>query len=277
IDDMVVLGPSPEVHRLPALVDQTIHTVREVRRSVSPGHGLTEKNLVPRWEMLAEPRQILVESATAVGLRISNPEAIPHDVWDAGSLPSMSFASLAAVILNEFDLMLAPDTSDRALMVSPIPRNQVFTHRYIIGTSLKSRMMEASQKQLPKITAKWTSSAAEVSGIIADHAAFNELLISQRYNPTPGAGSLNQPLRKMAFQLQEGRMTAKQLIENLQKQRLLIEVRNSDSPETRLALSREIHIQAMSQPIPATRFFEMLFGELFVVDLQDDKVVLIVR
>ncbi len=274
--NLLVLGPSPNVHRLPVLIDQTRQSVRELLEQEAASKN-AEKPMPRSWDTLAEPRQILVDAATTAGLKIANPEAIPHDVWAASALPALGFSDLSAILLNEFDLILEADKSKTELIVAPIPTSRTFTLRYAVGTGLKSTLQKASEKQSPQLAAKWATSSAEISGTIEQHAAFHILLTSLRYQNAKSTTPASRSLRKMAFQLQEGRMTAGQLVENLQKQNLVIEILAPESPSTKTALSHQIHIQAMSKPLPASEFFERLFGEFFTVQVTDDKVILLAK
>jgi hypothetical protein len=72
------------------------------------------------WKRLAEPREIVRDRLQSAGLRLDNPDAIPHDVWDAGSLPPMSLADQLTIVLVQFDLQWTPRRDGERVRIDPI-------------------------------------------------------------------------------------------------------------------------------------------------------------
>lgn len=277
-DNVILLGPADRVHRIPVLMDIAKKTMLDIsKRRKNAGSNVRARSFAPKWDLLAEPRLLIVEAAKNAGVEISNPDVIPHDVWAAGSLPSMNFAEFAAIILNEFDQTIVADSTVMAVKVQAIDKNQKSTLKYAIGGDSR-KAAEADQKaRFPKMAVRWTTSAAELSGSIDEHAQLHQLIESHRVSMKKSADivSKNPPsLKKMSFQLKEGRSTAGQLIESLRRNKLQIEVRDEESPEVQAQLNQTVQIEAMAKPLPSAKFFDVLFGKLFQITIEDDRAIL---
>lgn len=280
-DNVILLGPADRIHRIPVLVDGAKKTMLDIsKRQKNASSNVRSRSFVPKWDQLAEPRSLIVEAAKNAGVEISNADAIPHDVWAAGSLPSMSFAEFAAIILNEFDLNIVADSTGMSVNVQAIDMNRKSTQKYAIGGDSR-KAAEADQKaRFPKMAVRWTTSAAELSGSIDEHAQLHQLIESHRVSMKKSADTAakNPPsLKKMSFQFKEGRSTARQLIESLRRNKLQIEVRDEESPEVQAQLNQTVQLEAMAKPLPSAKFFDALFGELFQVRIEDDRVILELR
>jgi hypothetical protein len=114
---MLYIGPRQSGERLATLS-------RDRRRDVA-GVGASQRGpyravSVATWERLAEPPTIVDGQLRAAGLILDNPGAIPHDLWDAGSLPPMSLADQLTILLVQFDLEWTPTKGGERVRVQPI-------------------------------------------------------------------------------------------------------------------------------------------------------------
>lgn len=57
-----------------------------------------------RWEMLAQPRDLVAELAAEAKVEIESTELIPHDLWPAADLPLLSWTDRLTLLANQFDL-----------------------------------------------------------------------------------------------------------------------------------------------------------------------------
>lgn len=276
-ENVVLLGPTAQIHRVPVLAEQARKAVMEVVRHQRIPASTAAKKFAPSWEQLAEPRKLLIDATRSAGLEIENPDMIPHDVWAKGSLSSMTLADFAAIVLNEFDLVLKADSKGSRLQIQHATDDDTISHRYVIGSDERSAVESEQSTQYPGFKVRWTPSSAELTGTLDQHAVFHALIASNGISKSEATRVSQKPqrsLKKMAFQLQEGRMTAGQLIDNLRRQNLQIEVTNAQTPEVKRILDQIIRIDAMPKPLPGTQFFQSLFGELFQVLVEDNRVIL---
>jgi hypothetical protein len=73
------------------------------------------------WAKLTEPRAMIVSLAQGHGLSIANPDALPHDIWDAGKLPGMTLSDRLTLLLFGFDQTWRVQDPAGVLEVIPIP------------------------------------------------------------------------------------------------------------------------------------------------------------
>lgn len=111
IDRLVYLGPKDSTAALPVLA-------RQWRRSAPP--GMKSRNATA-WQRLATPRSVAEQLVQEAGCRLANPEAIPHDLWPAGSTPEMLAGDRLMLVLIGFDLRWVADKHDpRTIRLEPI-------------------------------------------------------------------------------------------------------------------------------------------------------------
>lgn len=277
-DNVILLGPADRIHRIPVLVDGAKKTMLDIsKRQKNAGSNVRSRSFVPKWNLLAEPRLLIVETAKDAGVEISNADIIPHDVWAAGSLPSMNFAEFTAIILNEFDQTIVADSTGMAVKVQAIDMDKKSMLKYGISGDARSAAEADQKSRYPRLAVRWTSSSVELSGSIDEHAQLHQLIESHRVSTKKSAdtASKNPPsLKKMSFQLKGGRSTAEQLIESLRRNKLQIEVLDEESPEVQAQLNQTVQIEAMAKPLPSAKFFDTLFGKLFQITIEDDRVIL---
>ena len=276
-DSFVFLGPAMAVDRLPILLSRNAGQVSSLQKKIDAGslRRLTMKSEVS-WNELAEPRQILVDQATSVGAMILNPEAIPYDVWAARRLPRMSFIELASVILNQFDLTIKVSDHAAELTIVPIDPDESLEHKYLIGR-FKPSVSKTWQSQLPDVEVKWTGSNAMIVTTLRNHAKLNAILqdamfaVASDSTPSNAAASL----RTTTYQLKAERATLGQLIEHFRRENVTIEVEDENSDAVQAVLRESISLSELSEKLPGTKFFPLLFGTHFKrVDVKNDRVVL---
>lgn len=114
IASVAYLGPKGAVEQLRAVA--AIRSRAAARLSPNLRNSLGQKQRVD-WQRLAEPRQVIASVAEHRGLQLANADAIPHDLWPAGSLPEMTFADQLSVLLIGFGLTFEFRPSDQAIEI----------------------------------------------------------------------------------------------------------------------------------------------------------------
>lgn len=120
LDGLHYLGPPATAEGL-----STVATAH--RREAAALDPELRKNLLSRrrlvWPRLTEPRGLIEQLVEQHGWRLSNPEAIPHDLWGAGELPSMPLVDQLTVLLAGFDLTFQFRPESRTIVLQPIQWN----------------------------------------------------------------------------------------------------------------------------------------------------------
>ena len=115
-----------EAHRFGAEIE---------RRLVQPGPL--------RWDDLATPRELLAGLAEQSGVTIAGMDRIPHDLWAAADLPSMSLIDRLTLLAMQFDLTFQISSNGRTLKLVPAPEDVAITREYPAG------------RQAEALAAKW--------------------------------------------------------------------------------------------------------------------------
>lgn len=72
------------------------------------------------WPRMTEPRGLVTQLAADHGWRVTTAERIPHDLWAAGELPTLSFADQLTLLLVGFDLTYQVQLDKRTIEITPI-------------------------------------------------------------------------------------------------------------------------------------------------------------
>ena len=111
LDRMIYLGPSDKSGRLKGLIGAG----RAENAPAMKRRGETT------WPRLTTPRAVAEGLTRSVGLRLANPEAIPHDLWAGGATASLPASDRLTLLLFGFDLRWRLDPGNpKRLLIEPI-------------------------------------------------------------------------------------------------------------------------------------------------------------
>lgn len=112
LDAVVYVGPPEAASALPTLAAAW-------RRGAPPG---MRRRTELHWPRLAQPRDIAARVAEEGGLRLANPEAIPHDLWPEGGAPLMAVGDQLLLVALGFGLRwdLAGEGVARLRPIEPV-------------------------------------------------------------------------------------------------------------------------------------------------------------
>jgi len=275
--DVVVVGNRRHVLRLPILLEQTRDHVDEVTRRwpASQRSSLTRK-LDFTWDQLAEPREIVGSLATLAQLTISNPELIPHDVWQAAKLPRMSVADSLCLVLSQFDLTFQLDADSRNMTIVPIDRDKTFEQRYPVRSSLKSAVLAAWKPIIPESQITWSGSSARIIATMDQHAELLANLTKLDISKSEAGSSSSVSLRTAMFQFKASSQTIAQAIAGFRRNQIAIDVVRESDPDVQRLLKRTVDLSQINEKLSGEKFFPRVFAEHFSeVKVLDDRVILI--
>jgi hypothetical protein len=278
-ENIACVGPASEVYRLPVLIELRQNEINQLRRKMKPEeHRRLVALIDSSWSELAEPKSILEGYARAAGVRIMNPDLIPHDVWAQCSLPRMAFAEIATIVLNQFDLEFKVSDDGRSVTLNKIDPQETFDHRYSPGKKLQAAATELWKKQFPEISVKWSGSVATVHATLEQHgqlnAALSELLNSAEASTTKP--TTPNSLRTRSFiKFRAERKTISDLIGYFRANMIAIEVVDEDQAATGAVMREIVRLIDIEEKKTGVEFFPLIFGGHFrKVEVLDDRVVL---
>lgn len=272
-DDYVYLGPAAEVLRLPVLLDLSRKATKDLQSKVSAAdyRELIREHSVS-WDALSEPVQILKHVLPA-GWRISNPDALPHDLWNAAQFPDMSFGDIATVLLNQFDLIAVPDAELRQFEIAAVNPNQIMERRYAFGEGMRSAVTEGCQEFSPEPVIRWTGGRVQIKATVQQHIRLQQLYLESR-NPEQrsDAPPVKESLRTRRFTLHlEQPVTLGQLIDYFRQNEITVEIDREKDAAVQELLRKKVHPDLKNTA--GISFFPQLFSETFgSVSVEDTRI-----
>ena len=168
----VYLGPPDAAKKI-----RTLCALREVAAETELPKELRtqwQRRSVLVWQNPKPPRELAESLVEKLG-KITNPEAIVHDLWEPRHWPTMPAIEQLSLLLVQFDLTWTWEEEGQKLKLVPLPQEVVVTKQYTVAdpeqfaAKLKSFNLAAkieSSERVFKITG-----TAEDQQIAADLAA----------------------------------------------------------------------------------------------------------
>ena len=277
-EHLACIGPASAVHRIPVMIELRENEINQLRRKMRPeDHRKLVALIDSGWPELAEPKSILENYARATGVRITNPDLIPHDVWARSDLPRMAFAEAATIVLNQFDLEFRASDDGRSVTLQKIDPEEAFEHRYSPGKKFQAAASELWKDRFPEINVKWSGSVLTVNATLEQHGQLNaalfELLNSDAaVNTKP---STPNSLRTTTFTFRAERATIGDLVAYFRANNVDIEVTDEDQTATEAVMKEIVQLGDIKEKKTGVELFPLIFGHHFrKVDVRDDRVVL---
>jgi hypothetical protein len=104
-----------------------------------------------RWDMLAEPREIVDELTRSQQIEVADVEQVPHDLWPQVDLPPMMLTDRLSLVLAGFDLTFCFEDGGRRIRLQPLSREILVerTYRHALDASeLKSLIEQFSDSSV---------------------------------------------------------------------------------------------------------------------------------
>lgn len=129
---VLYLGPETTTRELATVLALQQEKVAKLPDPVRK-RWITRRN--SSWPELTEPRKLVENWAVERKITLQQTERIPHDLWAAQKLPTLSFLEQLIVALAGFDLSVEVDETGTAQIV-PLPRDAQWIRAYRIPTRL---------------------------------------------------------------------------------------------------------------------------------------------
>lgn len=155
-----------------------VEALSELRRRevASRGHKRWLKTAPSGWDEFAEPRELAQAIAADAGAKISNPQAIPHDVWATWSGPPLSHVDRLTLVLAGFDLTFELRGDGEELEIIPAPDQLAFERTYEV-TAAAASVSNELKRFLPDVKVQASGGKSiRVTATAEQHAKVADLL-----------------------------------------------------------------------------------------------------
>jgi hypothetical protein len=142
-----------------------------------------------QWEELTEPRTLLAALADEGGVRVVNPELLPHDLWPAASLPALPWVERMTLLLAGFDLSFELSPDGQAIRLVPIPANFAFERVYPLAGDGAAQVSKL-RGLVPAAKIAVNGRQLRATASVADHQQIARAL---RDEPAPAEGTPSPP------------------------------------------------------------------------------------
>lgn len=162
---VALLGPVEGVSRI-----RTLALLRreEARRLPAAAARRYLKAQRSAWDDLAEPRELVRLLAQEGRFEAHGLERIPHDLWPAADLPSLSLLDRLTLILNQFDLTFEISADGSAITLTSIPAEVWLVRDYAGGPRAEQTAARWAQL-IPQAQVKVVGQTVYVKGLLEEH------------------------------------------------------------------------------------------------------------
>ena len=265
----VYIGPRQSAEHLRTLCEIRRQGVRNERRKFAPETWTRISwHRAMSWEDLSTPRDIVTQLTKSAGLVLSNPEAIPHDLWKARRLPPISFAEAVTLVLIQFDLTFSLDPTNAECEVVPLPAEILIKKRHKVPRYLRETAIRQFADQFPNLDPQWLRTAVHVRATLEQHEQIAALL-SGSVPRDPGSGVAESlKTRLFTLSLPDG-VSYGEVIRHLRESGISIRSEHLSDD----ALDQTVTVSL--KRVPGPQFFPELFKDLsVVVEVTADEVIL---
>jgi hypothetical protein len=259
VGNVVYIGPQQAAARLRTLVQlrttelQTIGGKRILALS---------KTRTTTWSDLATPAEILQKLAGNSSLSVDGLDSIPHDLWGAATLPSMTTTESLSLLLVQFDRTFVWTNGGSGVRLVPIPEDVSIEKTYTLprGLSVTDAITRLKQ-QVPKLRTSVRDGMLVVRGTVEEQDAVSHVLAGK--SATLGKTKPKTKPAELAnrrFTLKIAKVPAIALIRKLQSSGIRIEYDARALAAEKVDLNRPISMDV--KQATADEFFGVLCKQL---------------
>lgn len=172
VGSVVYLGPPASSASL-----ATLAAIKRQEVSDLPAKGKAAwlKSAPLTWPRLAQPRDLVQQVAAACGATLTNAEAIPHDLWNAGSLPPLPACDRLTLLLAGFGMTFELAASGAEITLVAAPQSATYRKTYPARGDAAKAMAEI-QRLFPEVEVKRQGTQLQVAGRYEDQERIERLL-----------------------------------------------------------------------------------------------------
>lgn len=270
-EPVVFVGPHSATQRLRTLIELRSSELasREVSIPEKRRLELSARHAVI-WQDLDSPTEIVQRIADRYRLTIGHLDLLPHDLWAANTLPSVTVAEALSLVLIQFDLTFVwtgrvEDGAGQGIELVSAPERPVLEKRHRVKGRTAAEALKLVQKYGPELSEKTAKSVTldgselVVNGLREDHEAVTALL-SGSATKRPDAATGIKPIQQRLFTLKIDRVPTRVLMKKLEESEIVFEYDAEQLTAAGIDLDQPIKLEV--EKAAAANFFKAVFDPL---------------
>jgi len=172
----LLIGPEVELDRLLTLAIKNREELRSNRDIPVEQRVALVKHATIKWDDLDRPVDIIANIEQQWGVVVDGIEAVPHDLWGAGTMVDVDFCAAMMIVLGQFDLTFEFNQEGDRVLVIPAPLRAVVeeSHRTLEMTADEAEL--AIRKQIPNAEVRQSQRTLKVKATMLEHEAIAYLI-----------------------------------------------------------------------------------------------------
>jgi len=259
-EPVLFVGPLNATRRLRTLIELRSSELssRESRVSEKRRAELSARHTVT-WQDLDSPAEIVQRIADRYRLTIRNLDLLPHDLWVANTLPSVTAAEALSLILIQFDLSFVWSREEQEFELVSAPERPIIEKRHRVKGRPPAEALKLVKQNGPELEAKLDGSDLVVRGLVEDHEAIAALFggsATKKSDATVGV----KPIKQRMFTLKIDRVPARVLMQKLEESEIAFEYNAEQLTAAGIDLDQPIKLEV--EKASAADFFKAVFDPL---------------
>lgn len=185
IGNVVYVGPQVTAQKLRTIVDlrhaELISPLTGSKNAVASSAATSARTSrrTIQWDDLTTPAEILNLIAQRYELRMEGLDSVPHDLWVANSLPTVTSAEALQLVLGQFDLTFEWLERGKSVRIVPLPDSPRIEVTYEVG-SKASQLAKSLPTDFPQAAITVSATKLVVLARSEEHDRIDALLHPDR-------------------------------------------------------------------------------------------------
>ncbi len=179
VGDTFLIGPRDSLQNLRTLVALRLEELEELEElaGVDTRHAARLRRRAElTWQDLDRPGDLLHSIAAAYGMRIENPEQIPHDLWAGATIANANAVEQLSIVLMQLDLAFAWSDDGTSITLVPYPAEAAIERQHQPRGMTIAEAEAAARGEFPELPIEAVGRALSVTARIEEHERIEELL-----------------------------------------------------------------------------------------------------
>lgn len=167
VGNTVYVGPRTTTARLRTVVEMQTDLLVTGSTTNKPPLALLQRRSID-WSDLERPADLIVRVSELFGFKVEGLEAVPHDLWPAGSIPNAFPTEMLMLVLAQFDLSVEWQPKGASVRIVSMPQSPQLERTYD-GKTKAAELAEDWLAEFPSLRIDVKGTKLLVRGTVEQH------------------------------------------------------------------------------------------------------------